>query len=571
MIFTWSDWLLMTAFLSLSFYLNYSRRAQSQAGMADYLLGGRSLPWWLAGLSMVATTFAADTPLAVTELVATKGVAGNWLWWSAMAGGMLTVFVFAKLWQRSGVLTEAAFVELRYSGRAAAFLRGFKAVYLGLFMNILIIAWVNLAFMSLLQVFLGLGYWPALATTGGLMLLTAGFTAMGGLRGVAMTDAFQFVLAMLGCILLAYLVLDSPQIGGLSGLVEGIKAKDPSLLNLLPDWSSAGSAEQLGLGLGAFLTYMTVQWWASWYPGAEPGGGGYVAQRLMSTGSPRSAVYAGLLFQMAHYTLRPWPWIIVGLAAVLLYPDLEDPKLGYVYAMRDFLPPGLQGLLFVAFMAAYMSTISTQLNWGAGYLVHDLYRRFFRPAETERHYVQRTQGFTLVLMVLGLGLTTLIQSISGVWAFLMQCGAGLGLVLILRWFWWRINAQAEIAATLAPFPLTLLFWYLDTPFPAAFLYTVLGTTLSWLLVMYLYPPSSEACLQTFFERVHGKTYSQNQAPRMLDRPLLLDLLAWLSALCLAYALLLGLGYFLLGFQTQAQYSLIIGLVGLLSLIWALRR
>lgn len=570
MFFTWIDWLCILAFLLLSIWINYRQRERAGRSMEEYLLAGRSMPWYIAGLSMVATTFAADTPLAVTELVVEKGIAGNWLWWAGMAGGMLTVFVFARLWQRSGVLTEAAFVELRYSGKYAAFLRGFKAVYLGLFLNLFVIAWVNVAFLSLLKVFFALSFGQALGICALIMLLTALLSSLSGLRGVALTDAFQFALALGGCIVLAYLVVESEEIGGMASLVQKIELRNPETLHFIPDWSSA-SIEDAALGFGAFLTYITVQWWASWSPGAEPGGGGYVAQRLMSTGSAQHAVYAGLLFQLAHYTLRPWPWIVVALATLLLYPDLDESRLGYVYAMRDFLPSGLQGLLFVAFMAAYMSTISTQLNWGAGYLVHDLYRRFLRPNEEEKHYVQSSRWATLLLMFLGLGLSVFVESISGLWAFLMQCGAGLGLVLILRWYWWRINAQAELAASIAPLPLTVLFWYLDWGFPSAFLYTVAGTTLAWLLVMYSTEATEEERLRDFYKKVHKRDYSSAARPSLIDSSLAYSLLGWLSALLLAYSLLFGFGYWLLGYTQSSLVALALALLGLLGVFFSLRR
>lgn len=457
------DWIVIVGFLLLivGVGLSYTRKASKD--MESFFLGGRNMPWLLAGVSMVATTFAADTPLAVTEIISKDGIAGNWLWWNFLAGGMLTTFFFARLWQRSGVLTEVELIELRYGGKPASFLRGFKAVYLGVFMNVVIIAWVNVALQSLLQVFFGLDPTTALLYTGMAMFLAAMYSSFSGLIGVAVTDAIQFCVAMIGCIVLAYFVLQAPEIQGITGLKEQLNLQNPNILNFLPANSgneSTAIGTTLGLSFTGFLAYAGFQWWACWYPGAEPGGGGYVAQRMMSTRSDRDAVYATLFFQIAHYCIRPWAWIIVGLAAVVLYPDIptDDVRLGYVYAMRDFLPEGWRGLLLVAFLAAYMSTISTQLNWGAGYLVNDVYKRFVRKDAAPNHYVLAARLSTLLLMAIGLGVSFFVNSISAAWGFIMQAGAGLGLVLILRWYWWRINAWSEIAATVAPFIFTPIMY-----------------------------------------------------------------------------------------------------------------
>src|SRR5712692_1412079 len=362
------DWLLIFLYfvISIAIGLFYSKRAGGS--MQDFFLSGRNLPWWLAGTSMVATTFSADTPLAVTELVAKNGIAGNWLWWNFVFGGMLTVFFFARLWHRAGVMTDVEFSELRYSGKPAAILRGFRALYLGLFMNCIIMGWVNVAMGSILQGMFGIPHSQVMLYVAGCMVIVAIYSAVSGLWGVAVTDMFQFVVAMAGTIILAFVVLNIPEVGGIAGL----KAK-------LPQWrfdffptvgglDSSDIAKGLALPVGAFFAYIGIQWWASWYPGAEPGGGGYVAQRMMSAKDEKHSLLATLWFTIAHYCVRPWPWILVGLASLILYPDLADKKLGYVYAMRDFLPSGLLGLLIAAFFAAYMSTISTHLNWGTSYI-----------------------------------------------------------------------------------------------------------------------------------------------------------------------------------------------------------
>lgn len=531
--------------------LAYTRRASQN--IEQFFLGGRNLPWWLAGVSMVATTFAADTPLAVTELVLQKGISGNWLWWNFLAGGLLTTFFFARLWQRSGVLTEVELIELRYSGKAARGLRGFKAIYLGVLMNIVILAWVNVALQTLLVVFFDLTETMALVYTSIAMALAALLATFSGLVGVAVTDALQFTIAMVGCIALAYFVVSDPAIGGLSGLTEQLNTENPGILNFLPNLESTETiGTTFGLSIVGFLAYAGVQWWACWYPGAEPGGGGYIAQRMMSTRSDKDAVYSTLFFQIAHYCLRPWAWILVALSAYLLYPDLAagDERYGFVYAMRDHLPEGWRGLLLVAFLAAYMSTISTQLNWGASYLVNDVYRRFLRPEAKEEQLVLVSRFSTLLLLLLGIGCTTILDSISGAWGFIIQAGAGLGLVLILRWYWWRINVWSEISATLAPFlAMTVLFVYewrsgVDLGLPIRLIATTVFTTVVWLVVTFFTRPEPDMLLRTFWERVHGYAdYKQTQPDQRQKRAYLA--LAWGAGIVFTYCLLFSVGKFLL--------------------------
>ena len=535
------DWIIIIGFAALiiGVGLSYTRRAGKN--LDSFFLGGRNLPWYIAGISMVATTFAADTPLAVTELVGQSGIAGNWLWWSFLAGGMLTTFFFARLWRKSGVLTEVELIELRYAGAPAAFLRGLKAVYLGLFINAIIIAWVNVALMSLLEVFFGLTGNEALMWTAIAMVLVAIYSSLSGLLGVAMTDVIQFVVAMTGCIILAVLVLNSDKVGGIAGLKSNLPDGSLNFLPTIGEGDSLGKT--LGLSAGAFFAYMGVQWWASWYPGAEPGGGGYVAQRMMSARSENDAVYATLLFQITHYCIRPWPWILVGLAAVILYPNLpaEDVRLGYVYAMRDFLPTGLKGLLLVAFFAAYMSTISTQLNWGASYLTNDIYKRFIAPKSSDKQLIAASRISTILLMLVGLAVSTVVNSISGAWGFLMQCGAGLGLVLILRWYWWRINAWSEIVATLAPFLAMAILQPLGLEFPELFLYTVAFTTVFWLVATFITPPTERDTLLNFYNQVQpdgawGIFKTHKSTGRVLNL-----LVCWLSAVAMTYGLLFLIG------------------------------
>lgn len=565
------DWVIIIAFFSLSLGIGIYFRNRASGGLSDFFLGGRNLPWYIAGVSMVATTFAADTPLAVTELVAIKGISGNWLWWCFLAGGMLTTFFFARLWRRADILTEVEFIELRYSGVQARILRGFKAVYLGFFMNILIIGWVNLALISILQVFFDLSTQSAFTYTMIAMLIAAAYSALSGLWGVAVTDNIQFVLAMSGTIALAVLVVNSPEIGGITGLKAQLS---PGHFNFFPSFDEL-SASSYVIGVGAFFAYVGVQWWASWYPGAEPGGGGYIAQRMMSTRTEKDALKATLFFQIAHYCLRPWPWIIVGLAAIVLYPDLPEgqERLGYVMAMKDYLPAGLKGLLITAFLAAYMSTISTQLNWGAGYLVNDLYKRFIRPEASDQRLVRVSRIVTVLIMIAAAIVSSVIESISGVWSFIIECGAGLGLVLILRWFWWRMNAWSEISATIAPFiGYALSKYVLGWTFPNSFFATVGFTTVVWLIVTFITPPEKGETLELFYRRVRPggwwKPFS-NGLPA-LDRTGY-NLLAWLSSIVFTYSILFLTGKIIFGETNDAILYSATAIVSLIILSFAMRK
>ena len=547
------DWSLIVAYFagSIAIGLYYSRRAGTST--SEFFLSGRNLPWWLAGTSMVATTFAADTPLAVTELVATNGIAGNWLWWNMAFGGMLTVFFFARLWRRAGIMTDVELTELRYSGKPAAFLRGFRALYLGVFLNCVIMGWVNLAMASILEGLFGIPHGIVLWYVAGAMVITALYSAASGLWGVAVTDAFQFVVAMGGTIILACVVLALPEVGG----IKGLQAKLPaSTFSFLPAIGSAPleAGKFLALTFTAFLAYIAIQWWASWYPGAEPGGGGYVAQRMMSAKDERHSLLATLWFTIAHYCLRPWPWILTGLATLVLYPQLgeADKKLGYVYAMRDHLPAGLLGLLVAAFLAAYMSTISTHLNWGTSYVINDFYRRFVGKDRSEKHYVKVSRGATGVMMLISLAVTANMETISGAWSFIIETGAGLGLVLILRWYWWRVNAWSEITAMLAPF---IGYWYVKTftalHFPESLFVIVGFTTVSWLVVTFLTRPTDEATLVAFYTRVHPGGILWKRIAVLVpkvkgDEGLSRLAVDWLAGVVLVYMTLFGAGKILLG-------------------------
>jgi len=585
------DWVILISFIVIIVAIGISFTKKSGGNITNFFLGGRNLPWYIAGVSMVATTFAADTPLAVTELVYNHGISGNWLWWNMLAGGLLTTFFFAHLWRRSGVVTEVEMIELRYQGKPASFLRGLKAIYLGVFMNCLVIGWVNLALMTLIEgffspgsiSFLGFTFKISLLITFAAMALVALYASLAGLLGVAITDFIQFILAMTGSIILAVIVLNSDRIGGMTHL----KASLPEWsMNFFPSFSDVKSGKGLAIGLGSFFAMAGMQWWASWYPGAEPGGGGYVAQRMMSARSERDAVNASLFFQIGHYCLRPWPWIIVALCALVMYPELagNDPKMGYVNAMRDFLPTGLKGLMLAAFFAAYMSTISTQLNWGASYLVNDFYKRFMNTDANDEELVKVSRRSTIYIMLIGIFVTTQINSISGVWAFIIECGAGLGLVLILRWLWWRINVWSEIVATILPFAayaFTKLVLAPNNPAwnkgltedPRSFFFTVGVTTIGWLLITFITKPEPNEHLQKFYDKVKPPG---NWKPFIGDRVynrqnLLYTTLSWLSALVLVYSILFSTGKFIFLEWTSAILWFLLALISFVALRYSYSR
>jgi Na+/proline symporter len=440
------DWSVIAAYFlfNLGIGIYYARRARGST--TEFFLSGRDVPWWLAGTSMVATTFAADTPLAVTGFVARSGIAGNWLWWNLVMSGMLTVFMFARLWRRAGVMTDIEFAELRYSGKPAAFLRGFRALYLGLPINCIILGWVNLAMVKILETTLGLDKRGAVTVVIGILLFTAFYTTISGLWGVLVTDLFQFVLKMGMVIVLAVLAVNA--VGGMGPLKEKIAALDASSGLAGSRLAFFPEANSVWMPAITLFTYLAVIWWASWYPGAEPGGGGYVAQRIFSAKDERHGLLATLWFNVAHYAIRPWPWILTALASLILYPDLADKETGYIRTLMDpnVFPVYLRGFMLAAFAAAYMSTIGTQLNWGASYVINDFYRRFIKRDAGERHYVIISQLVTVLLMVLSLIVTFNLESIGTAWKLLLVTGAGTGTVLILRWFWWRINAWSEVSA-----------------------------------------------------------------------------------------------------------------------------
>ncbi|MFZ2323560.1 MAG: sodium:solute symporter family protein [Ignavibacteriaceae bacterium] len=549
--------------ISLAIGIYYSKRAGKST--QEFFLSGRNLPWYLAGISMVATTFAADTPLAVTELVAKNGVAGNWIWWNFAFGGMLTVFFFARLWRRAGIMTEAEFAEIRYSGKPAKFLRGFRALYLGLFMNVIIIGWVNKAMASILQGMFGIDESVVMFYVFGCMALVAIYSALSGLWGVVVTDAFQFFIAMAGCIILAIIVVNSPAVGGIAGLKQNLP---DYVFNFFPVISDVPSvAGVLAMSFFSFFAYIGIIWWASWYPGSEPGGGGYIAQRMMSAKDEKHSLFATLFFQIAHYAIRPWPWIIVGLSSLVLYPHLADAHkgMGFIYAMRDFLPTGLKGLLVAAFFAAYMSTIATQLNWGTSYIINDFYKRFIKRGANESHYVLSSRVATIILMLISIVITLFINKISGAWEFIIECGAGVGLVLILRWFWWRINAWSEISAMITPFIVLPILKYMEVPFPFSLFIIVPVTTLIWITVTFATKPTSDEVLISFYKKIHPggvmwKKVSSKLPEVESDSGFFKLFINWLFGVILVYSFLFGTGKLIFGEYESFFIYLIISAV-----------
>jgi Na+/proline symporter len=561
MTLTTADWAIVFGYFVATAAIGFYFTKRGGRSMSEYFISGRKVPWWLAGVSMVATTFAADTPLAVTGMVAKNGVAGNWLWWNMVMSGILTVFFFARLWRRAGVMTDVELAELRYGGKPAALLRGFRAIYLGVVINLIIMGWVTLAMVKILTMTLGVQPWVAVGLC---FVITAAYSVAAGMWAVLWTDFFQFLLAMAAVIALAVYSVDA--VGGMAALKAGAAAhfgSETAALSVLPFQTSASGQLQAFawmpmLTMGVFLF---VQWWAAWYPGAEPGGGGYVAQRIFSARTERDGVLATLFFQVAHYALRPWPWILTALASVILYPTLEDKESGYVKVYIDYLPSPWKGLLLAGFAAAYMSTIATHLNWGASYLVNDVYRRFLRTDRDEKHYVNVARMATLSLFVLSIGVTSQLTSIEWAWKFLIALGAGTGLVLILRWYWWRVSAWSEISAMVASFITSLIAYRVIPPRYAAgdpradsmvLLTTVAVTTVVWIAVTLLTKPESEATLERFYRRVRpgGPGWVEVSTRLGFGREPIpggaLQWTNWIAGVVAVYATLFGIGKVVFG-------------------------
>jgi len=562
--FTLLDWSAIVAYLGITLFLGLYFRSRSGKSVDDYFVSGRNVSWWLAGTSMVATTFAADTPLVVTGLVYTQGVAGNWLWWAFLLSGMMTVFLFARLWRRSGLLTDVQFAEMRYSGKPAAFLRGFRALYLGLLMNCLILGWVTKAMTSIVGVTLGVSDRNALAICVLFLIPFTGiYVALGGLWGVLWTDLFQFALKMAIVIGVAWYAVSA--CGGMAALLSRLgemRAASPGAgdaTSFFPDFSRPISAEALWvLPVVTFLVNIGVQWWSFWYPGAEPGGGGYIAQRIFSAKDERNGLLSVLWFNIAHYALRPWPWILTALAAIVLYPHLEHPESGYMLIVSNHVPPALRGIVIAGFMAAFMSTIATQLNWGASYLVADFYRRFIKRDGDEKHYVNMSRVATVILVIASALVSVLLADIRSGWQAVLEVGAGTGAVYLLRWYWWRINAWSEISAMATALLITVLLRW-AAPFsgsnPVVFaktaLVTTLVTTLVWLIVTFTTAPEPQNVLLDFYRSVRphvsGWQPIARLAPEIVPtRDLGRNLASWILGCAMVYLALFGLGHVLLG-------------------------
>jgi solute:Na+ symporter, SSS family len=572
MILTNVDWIFIIGFFVISLTIGIVVARRSGKSTAEFFLSGRNMPWWLLGISMVATTFSADTPNLVTDIVRKQGVAGNWVWWAFLLTGMLTVFVYAKLWRRSGILTDLEFYELRYSGKAAAFLRGFRAIYLGVFFNVMIMATVTLAGIKIAGILLGFTPLQTVLIAG---TVTVIYTSLGGLRGVIFTDFFQFILAMVGMVGAAYILLKLPEIDGLSNLLAHTKVAEKT--PLLP------SFDDPAVWVPLLLVPLAVQWWSSWYPGAEPGGGGYVAQRMLAAKNEKNAVGATLLFNIAHYALRPWPWIIIALCSIVVFPDLDSirtefPNMDPAFinddlafsAMLSKLPHGLLGLVIAALIAAFMSTISTHLNWGASYVIHDFYQRFINPDAKDKYLVNLGRLTTAVLMILAGALALLLSNALQAFNILLQIGAGTGLIFILRWFWWRVNAFSEIAAMLISFAVALYFELFYTGNMPSHLRLVIGvgiTTAMWIAATFLTRPTKLDTLQTFVSKIrpHGigwtsvlNTMGENAV--VDDGSLGLELVNMLLGCALVYGLLFCTGYFIYGETVPGLVTL--GVAGL---------
>jgi len=591
-----TDWIVVSAYLLLNLLIGLYYRRRSAGSTEEFFVSGRNVSWWLAGTSMVATTFAADTPLLVAGLVAKNGISGNWLWWSQCLCGMMTVFFFARYWRRAEILTDVEFVELRYGGKPAAFLRGFRAIYLGALMNCLILGWVIKAMISIITVLLGdaiaqgrvlqiaIGnhalFHYTLASPEHTALLicvlilvpfTGLYTFIGGLWGVLVTDLFQFALKMSMIIVLAWIAV--ARVGGMTLLKIQLSQIDSatrasgqatgSVLSFFPSFHLGWTTDAIWtLPVITFVLYLAVEWWASWYPGAEPGGGGYVAQRMFSAKDEKNSLGATLWFNIAHYAMRSWPWIVTGLVAVAVYsphgglrPSLEfaaEPEKGYVMVLRDFLPPALRGLMVAAFLAAFMSTVGTQLNWGTSYLLNDFYRRFLVRRANDRHYVVVSKLFIVLLVILSGYAAANITSIQSAWQLLLGMGAGTGGVLLLRWYWWRINAWSEISSMTAAFIVSLSLRNLQfsgnssVVFAKTALITTVATTVVWLITTLLTQPESEERLLRFYKRVrptvHGWKHIAVLAPEIRPvRDLGSNTFDWIMGCALVYCSMFSVG------------------------------
>ncbi len=573
---TLADWAVVAAYLLFTLLQGLYFRKRSSGSTADYFVSGRRAAWWLIGTSMVATTFAADTPLVVTGLVYRFGIAGNWIWWSMLPAGMMTVFLFARLWVRAGLLTDVEFAELRYAGNPAAFLRGFRALYLGLLINCVILGWVTKAMTTIVSVVMGLDDRRSLALCVFFLIPFTGlYVSLGGLWGVLWTDLFQFVLKM--GVVIAVACYGVRAAGGMTELLSKLaamqKAAGPGAANItsfFPDFSRGFTSEALWtIPVITFCVYLGVQWWAFWYPGAEPGGGGYIAQRILSARNESEGLLSVLWFNFANYALRSWPWVIGALAVVVLYPHLARSESGYILLAVDHLPRAARGLLVAGFLAAFMSTIATHLNWGSSYLVSDFYRRFVKRDATEKHYVSVSRWTTVLLVIAGACVSWELGSILAGWQILLEVGAGTGSVYLLRWYWWRINAWSEIAAMTTALIVSVTFRAI-APFhgsePAVFakqtLATTLITTTVWVLITLLTRAEPDDTLVKFYRRVRPDVSGWKPIAALVKdesptKDLGRNLVDWIIGCTMIYAALFGVGKFcILEFWQGSLFALV---------------
>ena len=571
------DWTIIATFFSITLFIGIYVSKKAGTSSNEFFLSGRNMPWWLLGISMVATTFSTDTPNLVTDIVRNNGVSGNWVWWAFLITGLLTVFVYAKLWRKSNVNTDIEFYEFRYGGKPASFLRKFRAVYLGVIFNVITMSSVTLAAIKIGGIMLGLEPWQTVISAG---LVTVTFSALGGFRGVVYTDFLLFFVAMAGSIGAAYYLVNIPEVGGIQALLANENVADK--IAILPDFSDADAMITL------LIIPLAVQWWSSWYPGAEPGGGGYIAQRMLASKNENHAIGATLFFNIMHYALRPWPWILVALASLVVFPDLAsikdafpniaDDKLGHdlaYSAMLVKLPTGLLGLVLASLIAAYMSTISTQLNWGSSYMVFDFYKNQINPNASEKRLVAVGRISTVVLMILSAMLALLLQSALQIFDILLTFGAGTGLIFILRWFWWRINAWSEISAMFSSgiisillklTPLGAFFFDSETglmPSWSEFPMIVLVTSFIWIGVTYITQPESNEVLQSFYKKIQpggpgwNKVVKDAEAENInikdkdVEWSVPSGILAMLLGCGMIYSAMFATGYWIYGEQQNA--------------------
>ena len=583
------DWGIIAAFFAISLLIGLLTAKSAGSSAKEFFLSGRNMPWWLLGVSMVATTFSADTPNLVTDIVRKDGVAGNWVWWAFLLTGMLTVFVYAKLWRRSEATTDLEFYEMRYSGKGAAFLRAFRAIYLGVFFNVVIMATVSLAAIKIGGVMLGLSPVQTLLIAS---IVTVVYSSLGGLKGVLLTDFFQFFIAMLGSFGAAYYVLELPEIGSLQQLLshEVVATK----LDFVPDFTNPN------VYIPLFIMPIAIQWWATWYPGAEPGGGGYIAQRMLSAKDEKNAIGATLFFNIAHYALRPWPWIIVALASLVVFPTVNDLQIAFpnipadklgddlAYpAMLTFLPTGLIGIVLASLIAAVMSTLSTHLNWGSSYVVNDFYLRFLKPEASDKELVAVGRISTVVLMVLSSFLALALSSALSAFAILLQIGAGTGLIFILRWFWWRINAYTEISAMIISFAVAIFFevinpglGWVDIPAEQSYLklvYSVSITTVGWLLVTFLTQPEKDEVLLSFYRKVRPaslgwkKVLDRYPAEKQEKGSLGMEIGLMMVGTVMVYAALFSTGFIIYGEIAQGVIAGAVAVAGGLFILFSWKK